>query len=128
MEKQITLMPDHGCSPLWLYDDHDLVDNPDPDELPVTHDLKLALESWAAVYEGTTDIEDPLNSGFATSAEEEAFEAEAWRLCAELQAQLGPEYTVSYRRGREPRWYDREITESDSGQVAARSSSPGSAR
>jgi hypothetical protein len=128
MEKQITLMPDHGCSPLWMYDAHDLVDNPDPDELPVTADLKVALERWSAAYEGTTDVEDPLNSGFATPADEEAFEAEGRRLCAELQAQLGPEYTVSYCRRRETRSHDLEIAGSDWGPVAARASSPGRAR
>jgi len=128
MEKQITLMPDHGCSPLWIYDAPDLVDNPDPDELPVTPDLKVALERWSAAYEGTNDVEDPLNSGFTTPADEEAFEAEGQRLCAELQAQLGPEYTVSYRRGREARWHDRQIAGSDCGPVAARSLSPGPAR
>ncbi len=128
MEKQITLMPDHGCSPLWMYDAHELVDNPDPDELPVTADLKVALERWSAAYEGTRDLEYPLNSGFATPAEEEAFEAEGRRLCAELQAQLGPECTVSYCRRRDARWHDLEIAGAEYGPLATRSLSSAPAR
>jgi hypothetical protein len=128
MEKQITLKPDHGCSPLWVYDAHGFVDNPDPDELPVTPDLKAALERWSAAYEGTSDVEDPLNSGFTTPAEEEAFEAEGRRLCTELQAQLGPEFTVSYCHGREARWHAQEIAGHDFEPVGARSGSPGHAR
>jgi hypothetical protein len=96
MGKRMKLMPDYGCSPLWEYLDGDLVDNPSPDGLPLTDDLKAALHAWAAAYDRTLNQEYPPDSGFASPAEEETFEAEGRRLWRELRSQLGPGWEVVY--------------------------------
>jgi hypothetical protein len=101
MEKRINLMPDYRCSPLWVYQGGEFLDNPDPDELPVTGELKAALQIWAASYEGTLDPEDPARSGFTTPADRDAFDVEGQRLWRELQAQLGPDYEVLYCQSQE---------------------------
>jgi hypothetical protein len=104
MDKVMKLMADYGCFPLWEYAGGDLVDNANPEHLPLTADLKAALRAWAAAYDATLNLECPQDSpGFASPAEEEEFEAEGRRLWRELQAQLGPEYQVVYHSQREGR-------------------------
>ena len=103
MVRILRLMSDYHCFPLWEYtDDGDLYDNVNPDDLPLTNELKSALHAWADAYDRTLNQEYPPESGFA-SPEEEAFEAEGRRLWRELQAQLGPEYKVVYYSIRENR-------------------------
>jgi hypothetical protein len=96
MGKQMKLMADYGSTPLWEYLDGDLVDIPNPDDLSLTSDLKAALHKWDAAYDRTLCQEYPPDSGFASPAEEEAFETEGRRLWRELQSQLGPGWEVSY--------------------------------
>ncbi len=101
MSKVLKLMPDYHCFPVWKAGGE--VGNVDPDDLPLTGDLKAALRAWAAAYDATLNQEYPPDSGFASPAEEEEFEAEGRRLWRELQAQLGPEYQVVYHSQREGR-------------------------
>jgi hypothetical protein len=101
--KLLKLMADYECWPLWEYSDDDLVDNVNPDDLPLTDDLKLALHNWKAAYDRTLNRQCPQDSGFPSPAAEEAFEMEGRRLWKELQAQLGPEYKVVYFSQREGR-------------------------
>jgi hypothetical protein len=96
MQKLIKLMPEYGSSPLWEYADGDLVDNPDPESLPLRDGLRTALRRWAEAYDRTRNHDYPPDSGFAGPAEEDAFEIEGRRLWAELQSQLGPDYAVAY--------------------------------
>lgn len=101
MNKILKLMPDYQCFPLWKTSGE--IGNVNPDELPLTNDLKVALRAWANAYDNTLNQEYPPDSGFASPLEEEAFEAEGKRLWKELQAQLGPEYQVAYYSSREAR-------------------------
>ena len=89
MDKLIKLMPDYGCSPLWEYAGGDLIDNSDPERLPLTGELKAALGRWASAYDATLNQEYPPDSGFPNPADEDAFEVEGLRLWKELQAKLG---------------------------------------
>jgi hypothetical protein len=103
MSKVMKLMADYQCFPLWEYRDGELTGNVNPDDLPLTRELKSALHAWSASYDRTLNQEYPPDSGFASPAEEEAFETEGKRLWKELQAQLGPEYQVSYYSSQEAR-------------------------
>jgi hypothetical protein len=96
VRKLMRLMADYHCFPLWEYRDGDLVGNSNPDDLPLTSDVKAALHGWAAAYDRTLNREYPPDSGFASPAEGEAFEAEGRRLWRELQSQLGPGWEVVY--------------------------------
>jgi hypothetical protein len=101
MSKVLKLMPDYHCFPLWKTGGE--IGNVDPDDLPLTNDLKAALRAWANAYDNTLNQEYPPDSGFASPAEEEAFEVEGRRLWNVLQAQLGPEYKVAYYSSPEAR-------------------------
>lgn len=104
MTRILKLMTDYGCFSLWEYaDDGDLIDNVNPDDLPLKADLKAALRAWANAYDKTLNQAYPPDSGFANPAEEEAFENEGRRLWTELQAQLGPKYRVTYFSTRDSR-------------------------
>lgn len=102
MPKLMKLMADYQCFPLWEALD-DGTHNVNPDDLPLTADLKSALRNWSASYDRTLNQEYPPDSGFASPAEEEAFEAEGRRLWKELQAQLDPEYKVAYYSSQQAR-------------------------
>src|SRR5689334_9545787 len=108
MDKLIKLMPEYGCFPLWEYLDGELVDNTNGAALPLTGDLFEALNRWATAYERTLNSEYPPDSGFASPAEEEAFETEGRRLWQQLQTQLGPGYRVSYYSQRDGKLFDPE--------------------
>jgi hypothetical protein len=101
-------MADYSCYPLWIYEDgsDDLKDNPGPDELPLTADLKAALYRWADDYDRTLNHEYPPDSGFADPEAEEAFEAEGKHLLGELKAQLGTGWKVVYYSSRDSRYYE----------------------
>jgi hypothetical protein len=95
MARVLKLMPEYHAFPLWE-EREDGAGNVSPDELPLSPELRAALADWAAAYDGTLNQDYPPGSGFASPAEEEAFEAEGRRLEKELQAQLGPAYRVVY--------------------------------
>jgi hypothetical protein len=97
-------MPDFNCFPLWKAGGE--IGNVDPDDLPLTGDLKAALQAWASAFDKTLNQEYPPDSGFANPAEEAAFETEGRRLWRELQAQLGPEYKVVYFSQRDSKLYE----------------------
>jgi hypothetical protein len=94
VSKILKLMPDYHCFPLWKTGGE--IGNVDPDDLPLTSDLKAALRVWASTYDKTLNQEYPPDSGFASPAEEEAFENEGKRLKEELGKQLGSDYMVVY--------------------------------
>lgn len=104
MRKVIKLMADYHCFPLWEVGGE--VRNVNPDDLPLTVELRAELRAWANAYDRTLNQEDPANSGFATPAEEEAFEAEGRRLWRALQDQLGSDYKVIYFSERDGRVYE----------------------
>jgi hypothetical protein len=101
--KTIKLMAEYGLTVLWWGHDSGKIGPIDPESLPLNTELKAALHEWAIRYDGTLNREYPPDSGFASPADEEAFEAEGKRLWKELQAQLGPAYHVAYFSNREAR-------------------------
>jgi hypothetical protein len=95
-------MPDYHCAPLWLdstsslWRDADGVGPVEPEELPLSQELRAALWAWAAIYDRTLNDDDPRESGFASAEEETAFEAEGRRLWSAIRAELGPSWPVAY--------------------------------
>jgi hypothetical protein len=102
MTTLVKLMADYECFPLWEVLD-DGTNNLNPDSLPLTDELKVALRNWAASYDRTLNRDYPPESGFATPEDEAAFEVEGRRLWKELQAQLAPRSRVAYYSSREAR-------------------------
>ena len=104
MTKVLKLMPDYHCFPLWKAGGE--IGNVNPDDLPLTNDLKAALQAWASAYDKTLNEEYPPDSRFVSAADEEAFESEAQRLIEELRTQLGPDYKVVYFSQRDSKLYE----------------------
>ena len=98
-------MAEYGGTVLWGVRAAD-IGAVDPDNLPLTTELKIALRAWADTYDNTLNQEYPPDSAFASPAEEEAFEVEGRRLWRELQTQLGPDYKVVYKSIRDNRLYE----------------------
>ena len=115
MCKRLKLMTDSGCFPLW--GDSEEGYNHDPNDLPLSAELKADLSSWAASYDRTLNDDYPPDSGFASPEEEDAFEAEGLRLWQELQTQLGGTYEVVYFSGRLGQILEKLPSKSEGGQV-----------
>ena len=94
MTKVLRLMADYRAFPIWNSGGE--AGNVDPAGLPITEQLKADLNSWAAAYDATLNLEYPPDSQFSDADAERAFETEGRRLWSELRAQLGPEYEISY--------------------------------
>ena len=90
----IKLMPDYECDPLWLVGENS--GNIDVDMVPISALLQAQLIAWAKTYDAILNWDDPLSSGFASPADELAFEQEGIRLYEALQAELGTDYEVLY--------------------------------
>jgi hypothetical protein len=90
----IKLMADYECCPLWRVGDeyHDEVD---PDDLPLSPELRDRLMDWARLYDDTLDRDSPRDSGFKTAELEAAFVAEGNDLAVCLAEELGPDYAVT---------------------------------
>jgi len=87
MSSHLKLMCDYHCFPLWDMQEG-CYQNIDPESLPLSDELKSALDRWAASFDGILNQDYPPDSGFATPQDEEAFEAEGLRLWQELQREL----------------------------------------
>ncbi|MCE9637841.1 MAG: SUKH-3 domain-containing protein [Planctomycetes bacterium] len=105
LSRSIKLMPDYQCFPLWWTDGE--VGNVDPRTLPLTPALIDDLTAWAATFDRTLNQEYPPESGFATQADADAFEAESQRLVAALRERLGAQYQVAYQGTDRPTWGQR---------------------
>lgn len=97
MSKTIMLMADYMCWPVWDDDGSDF----DPDQLPISSELKSRLLKWAEAYNSTLNQAYPPDGVFASKEEErtflERFSNDGEQIWRELQWQLGPEYRVLYR-------------------------------
>ena len=126
MIDRLKLMSDYHCFPLWVVQEGG---NVNPDELPLTNELKSSLHRWAASYDRTLNRDYPPDSGFAGPDEEEAFEAEGLRLWQELQAQLRGTNEVVYYSQLLARVLDKLPTKTEGHQVpTAGNGSSGSVR
>lgn len=90
--KQLKLMLDYDCWPLW---DQDAGDNLDPEVLPLSDALKARLQAWSDAYNVLLNRDDPMNS-YHTSEREQALEQEGVSLWRALQTELGEAWQVFY--------------------------------
>ena len=95
MKKQIKLMPDYHCYPLWWMESVATGDI-SPATLPLSAETISRLELWVDAYDALLNPDDPYTSDFPSEREKEAFEQEGIRLWKQLRAELAPEYEVFY--------------------------------
>lgn len=93
-------MADYGCWPLWELSS-EAVGNIDPDDLPISPQLRHKLLEWARLYDETLKEDYPPDSGFKSPALELAFKQSGRELARRLQEELGPEYLVVPHRSLE---------------------------
>jgi hypothetical protein len=94
--KNIKLMADYQCHPLWNMSPDEYGDI-DPCELPISEELRRRLSKWAAMYDETLDSDYPPNSGFKSAELEREFKMEGARLAESLRNELGPDFTISLK-------------------------------
>lgn len=91
--RNIKLMADYDSYPLW---DEDNIDNLNPDDPPISEELKRKIHKWEDHYDSTLNRENPANSGFASDEELRVFEQEGCDLWRQLREELGDTYVVKY--------------------------------
>ncbi|CAN5696563.1 hypothetical protein BH11PSE12_BH11PSE12_34570 [soil metagenome] len=92
----IKLMADYQCFPLWDSSPGQ-VGNIDPKDLPISQALTTQLLTWAQLYDGTLNMDDPTCSGFQSNEDEAEFKRVGNELGARLQAELGVEFNVKIK-------------------------------
>ncbi|NVJ60932.1 MAG: hypothetical protein HWE27_11110 [Gammaproteobacteria bacterium] len=93
MTRQLKLMPDYECFALW---DVDSVENIDPASLPISDELKDRIGRWESAYDYTLNQDDPTESGFQSTDDEESFDLEGRLIWKELKNELGESFEVKY--------------------------------
>jgi hypothetical protein len=91
--KIIKLMADYGCYPLWDASPG-VIGNINPDDLPISDDLKQSLMSWAHEFDAIINWSDPASSAFPSTTAEQAFINKREELAEKLRTQLGSGYTI----------------------------------
>ena len=94
--RTIKLMADYHCYPLWEASPGE-VGNIDPYTLPISATLQSHLLAWAAKFDATLNMDDPLSSGFQSRTEAEDFKSAGMALVEQLRMELGSEYKVVYK-------------------------------
>jgi len=92
---KIKIMADYQCYPLWG-NFGDCQGNINPDNLPISNDLRNALERWQAVYDKILVLDDPGASGFKTVEAETEFEKQGVVIWQQLAQVLRGIAKVSY--------------------------------
>lgn len=92
--KKIKLMADYGCFPLWHASGEEVGDI-DPNDLPLSQELRQGLADWACAFDQTLNQDYPPDSGFKNDADEVEFKQQATRLAEQLREELGPEFEVT---------------------------------
>ena len=95
--KNIKLMADYQCHPLWYMSPDEYRDIA-PCELPISEELQKRLSKWAAIYDETLDADYPPNSGFKSEELEREFKREGERLAESLRNELGPDYSIFLKK------------------------------
>ena len=93
--KEIKLMADYYCHPLWGTESDNFGDI-SPEELPISLELKNNLNAWAKRYDAILNTDDPKLSGFSSAEEENIFIADGYKLAERLQEELGSTYKIIY--------------------------------
>jgi hypothetical protein len=91
--RNLKLMADYNCFATW---DTDAPDNVNPDELPISMELKSRIHEWEAEFDSTLNRSDPASSGFPTEAALRYFDLEGMKIWQSLKDELGSEYHVQY--------------------------------
>ena len=91
--RTIKLMPDYQCFPLWE-SSPGYVGNINPENLPISLDLKAELATWTKIYDATLNVDDPACSGFQSEAAEAEFKRNGRDLAERLKYELGPSFAV----------------------------------
>ncbi|WP_072617525.1 hypothetical protein [Pandoraea vervacti] len=91
--KIIKILADYHCYPLWdmppgMYGDIN------PENLPISRELKEMLFKWALDFDLTLNNEDPSASGFKSREEEEDFNRRGKVMANRLQLELGGDFKV----------------------------------
>lgn len=92
MKKQIKLMLDYQCWPLWFAGDGEEIGNIDPRTLPLNIETIKDLEVWSEVFDSQLNLQYPKNifSGKELSNEEwDNLEKEGIRLWKKLIEEFG---------------------------------------
>lgn len=99
MTKQIKLMSDYHCYPLWWAGSAP-VGNINPETLPLSPELISRLENWAKTFDSWMNFNEPNSAEAPAEREVQLFEEEGIRLWKELRRQLLPDYEVFYHSHR----------------------------
>lgn len=91
--KTLKLMADYQCHPLWDMTPGKYGDI-NPNDLPISEDLKSKLAKWAYLYDETMDMDDPIKSGFRSENEAAEFIRFGNEIAGELMSELGENFSV----------------------------------
>lgn len=103
--KQIKLMADYQCWPLWWTGGEEVGDI-DPSTLTLSEATRVPLLAWAEQFDSRLNMDDPANSPEVPEAEEQAFERQGHELWLKLRQELEGQYQVSYFSQRDQRVYE----------------------
>jgi len=90
----IKLMAGYNCFPLWEASPG-VVGNINPQDLPISSSLKQRLMAWAAKFDATLNMADPLSSGFESEEATNEFRQEGEALSQCLQKELGAACSIT---------------------------------
>lgn len=91
--RTIKLMADYYASPVWECLPGS-VHNVEPKSLPISSGLQQRLGEWAASYDATLDMNQPMQSGFKSRQAEEKFKEIGNELGKQLRQELGKSFEV----------------------------------
>ena len=94
---KLRLMPEYGCYPVWLYDEHNwIVDTRLPDELSGDAELDAGFNEIADRYEALFINNEREFSyvGFSSEAEKERFLRDWKALVEEITRKTGGRYEI----------------------------------
>ena len=94
--KTLKLMADYQCFSLWEASPGE-VGNIDPENLPISHDLKTQLATWAKIYDATLNMDDPACSGFQSDEADAEFKRVGNAVGDRLRAELGSNFSVKVK-------------------------------
>jgi hypothetical protein len=95
--KNIKLMADYGCWPLWYNDPKDVynVGPFDPNTWPLSESLIVDLADWQKTFDSTIDMNDPADAGFYSQEDLEQFTLTGRVLKTRIEQEL-PNIEVDY--------------------------------
>ncbi len=93
--QHIKVMADYFCFPLWE-DSPIEVGNIDPNDLPISQELKADLMAWARTLDEDFNEDDPGNSRNISEEERWAFSDKGYCLARRLREELGEDFPILY--------------------------------